>query len=166
MISLPVQIADALSGDLKDQYLQQVAAVRQFTSGLDESVVVPSLRHAMAQLFIQSYGLPEAEAEAAARLACELPPRSERQGRVAASVERCALQRALVVAGLVPGVAPYFRAAARGAQEGFSLDASLVLTARPGEVARPTIPTLPPIHHQTRDVASAASSRFFQDKAF
>jgi hypothetical protein len=157
------RIGDALTGDLKAHYDAQYTAVRQFAAPLDEATATGALRGAMSTVFVQAFGLGVEEGDALARLACEMPPMSDRQGRVGAMVERCSLQRALAAAGMAGDVAPYLRAAARGAVEGFKLDQSLVLTARPGDRARPNIPSLPPIHHQKTGAEHAKASPLFND---
>lgn len=157
------RIERALSGAIVENYREQLASVRRFVSGLSHEEALSRLQQSMLQLFSQSLALEEELAAALARLATELPPLEPKATPLVTVIERCALQRALVAAGLGRDVRPYYEIAARAALEGLSISEKGIIVPDPNErLAR--IPTLPPLHGQDRSLENAGPSPYFQTK--
>lgn len=105
---------------LRAPYLGERATVGEFAASLAPDDARRALRAALYQMFEQSYGLDIGRADALAALVVGS------SGDLAALVDRVALIRTLIVAGLGPEIASYFDAAARGAVEGFAADIAAI----------------------------------------
>lgn len=156
-------IESALSGLLAEAYREQLAVVRRFVREMSSDDALPWLRRSMKQLFEQSLGLTRDLSDALARLATELPPPDSSIPMLTVVVERCALQRALVAAGLASAVRPYYLIAAKAAISGLSVPEKGIIVHDPRKrVAR--IPTLPPLHGQDRSLEHVGTSPYFKTK--
>ena len=151
-----------LTADLLELFEEELAVVRPVASGLTREGAASKLGTAMAQVFEKSFGLNAETARALGRLATE----GEVSEGVAPSVddllERCALQRALVRAGLSAGLRSYFQAAGQAALAAFNIREDAL--AADGYVGR-TAPVLPPIHEQDSSLDGVQSSKYFEDSA-
>lgn len=157
-------IAETLSGDLRRLYDEQLTVVRGFSGKLPEAEAILALAHALSEAFAQSFGLDAAQSAALADLAVAQPPAQAATPLLRAVQERVALQRALVLSGMVRPLLPYVRAAARGAQLGAALTDEEILVLRTGDGQGDILPTVPPVHSQG-GAAAAASSPFFEPAA-
>jgi hypothetical protein len=157
-------IEASLPEPLLKVYREQVMALMKAVTGRDEAAALELLQGAMTQSFVQGYGLPFPEAAALSRLAVTNPPRVEGMQLLHAALERCALQRCLLVAQMGPHLSPFFQAAGGGALEGFAQEAENVIDPYELTRPRPNIPTLRPVHSQDESIEDVAPSPFFTEK--
>jgi hypothetical protein len=117
----------------------EVARLRAATGGRDLAAAMRSLQAAAGKVFAKHFGIPEASAGALARLMAET------SADLHTMIQRCAMQRALVRAGVAASAASLFLAAGRGAEDGYAAssenfpepDAAPRLTARPRREVAP-----------------------------
>lgn len=154
-------IQAALSGSLRDLFREELAVVRKALRDRGEDEGVAAVGKEMERLFVQAYGMGEAEARALAELGVVVGRDGPSVPQLSVIVERLALQRAIARAGGAERVRPFFAAAARGAREAFAIESSAVLDPATREA---NIPSLPPLHQQKQGLEDVATSHMFEER--
>lgn len=153
------RIESALPESLHEVFREQLAAVRGFVGQKTLDEVRPKLQAAMVQVLTQSLGLSKQAAHALSHVAVSRPG-PDTVPLLQVVMERCALQRALVAAGLARDVRPYYEVAARAALDALSIPADAIVEFEPSS----RVPTLPPIHSQDPTIEEGPASDIFKMK--